>query len=81
MAKKSRRKKRRQIRLSATQLVQPGATEATVEPIAAVSTAKASDWREGYGYVVADLKRVGVIAAATLAVVIALVLVLTQAVG
>lgn len=77
MAKKSRRNKQRKIRLSATQLEQPGGAE-SAEPIAAVAAAaaEAPDLRKEYGRVFTDLKRLGIIAAAALVVVIVLVLVL-----
>lgn len=75
MAKKSRRNKRRQIRLSAAQLEQPGVAE-SAEPLAAVAAVEASDLRKEYGHVPTDLKRLGIVAAAALVVVIVLVLVL-----
>jgi hypothetical protein len=77
MAKKSHRRKERKIRLSAAQLMQPGATEVTSSASALVQTAEVMpDWREEYGYVMADLKRMSIVAAAALVVVIVLVLVL-----
>jgi hypothetical protein len=75
MAKKTRRKKRRQIRLSAAQLAQPGATDA-VDGGATLAPTEGKSLREEYGYVVADLKRMGIAAAAALTVVIVLVIVL-----
>jgi hypothetical protein len=75
MAKKSRRKKKRQVRLSATQLAQPGVAKA-VESRTVVSAAEAPDLREEYGYIFADLKRMSIVAAAALVLVIVLVLVL-----
>ena len=77
MAKKSRRKKRRgQIRLSATQLAQPGVTEVADGSVTLVPAAEVLDLRERYGHVTADLKRMGIVAAAALVLVIVLVLVL-----
>lgn len=77
MAKKSRRKKRRkQIRLSATQLAQPGATEAADGSVTLAPATEALDLREKYSHVTADLKRMGIVAAGALAVVIVLVIVL-----
>ena len=83
MAKKSRRirKKGRPVRLSEAQKVQPG----TNDIVAGVSTdapsarpaSQESDLREEYHYVVADLKRIGVIALVMLAALIALALLLT----
>ncbi|MBN1977377.1 MAG: hypothetical protein JW918_08245 [Anaerolineae bacterium] len=75
MAKKSRRNKRRQVRLSAAQLAQPRGAE-SAEPLAVVVAAEAPDLRKEYGRVFTDLKRLGIVAAAALVVVIVLVLVL-----
>ncbi len=74
--KKSRRvrKKDRQVRLSPAQMVQPGvgaSVVATARPVPEVS-----DPREEYRYVIDDLKRIGIIAVAMLAVLIALALLL-----
>jgi hypothetical protein len=82
MAKKSRRvrKKGRQVRLSPTQMVLPEGSEAASPPsatVAARSAPKVSDLREEYRYVIADLKRIGIIAVAMLAMLIVLALVLT----
>lgn len=82
MAKKSRRvrKKGRQVRLSSTQMAQPGIQEAAAAPLVATPARpvpKATDLREEYRYVVADLKRIGVIAVAMLAVLIVLAFLLT----
>ncbi|MFQ6101907.1 MAG: hypothetical protein ACE5OS_11840 [Anaerolineae bacterium] len=83
MAKKSRRvrKKGRRVRLSPTQMVQPGIGEVVeVSAIAATPARPApqeSDLREEYRYVIADLKRIGGIALVMLAVLIALALLLT----
>ena len=82
MAKKSRRvrKKGRQVRLSPTQMVQPGVGEMADAPLVAAPARpapKASDLQEEYRYVITDLKRIGVIAMAMLAVLIVLALLLT----
>ena len=82
MAKKSRRvrKKERQVRLSPTQMVQPGVSEAAGAPLAtapARSVPRVSDLREEYRYVIADLKRIGIIAVAMLTVLIVLAFLLT----
>jgi hypothetical protein len=78
MAKKSRRvkKKGRQVRLSPTQMVRPGAAEMP-DVSAAAPTPLPSDLREEYRYVIADLKRIGIIAATMLVVLIAGALLLT----
>jgi hypothetical protein len=77
MAKKSRRvrKKERQVRLSPAQMVHPGASEAVGTPLVAAPARpapKVSDLREEYRYVIADLKRIGIIAVAMLTVLIVL---------
>jgi hypothetical protein len=82
MAKKSRRvrKKGRSVRLSPTQMVQPGVDEVVDAPLVAAPAQpapKASDLQEEYRYVIADLKRIGIIAVAMLAVLIVLALLLT----
>lgn len=77
MAKKSRRKKQRgQIRLSATQLAQPGVIEAADGSVTLAPATEALDLREQYGHVTADLKRMSIVAAVALVVVIVLVIVL-----
>ncbi len=73
MAKKSRRKKR-EIRLSPTQLMRPGVTE--VADGSLTLEAAVPDLRETYGHVTTDLKRMGIVAAVALVVVIILVIVL-----
>lgn len=84
MAKKSRRvrKQGRPVRLSEAQKVQPGTNDlvagvSTNAPPAARPAFQESDLREEYHYVVADLKRIGVIALVMLAALIALALLLT----
>jgi hypothetical protein len=81
MAKKSRRvkKKGQRVRLSPAQMVQPIGGETAEAPLAAApvrAVPEASDLREEYRYVVADLKRIGIVAGAMLVVLIALVLIL-----
>ncbi len=79
MAKKSRRvKKQGQVRLTAAQMVQPIAgevSEAVAVPVR--SAPQAPDLGEEYRYVIADLKRIGVIALVMLAVLIVLAISLT----
>lgn len=82
MAKKSRRvrKQGQAVRLSAAQMVQPGMDEVIEMSSVAVSArpaTQASDLREEYRYVIADLKRIGAIALAMLAVLIVLAFLLT----
>jgi hypothetical protein len=81
MAKKSRRasKKDHSVRLSPAQMVQPGTAETpSASPtIRARSAMQAPDLQEEYRYVITDLKRIGVIAAAMLVVLVALALFLT----
>jgi hypothetical protein len=76
MAKRSPRKEEKEIRLSATQMRQPGMEKpAEVEDKVAVPVAsQASDLAEEYRYVTADLRRIAVIAVMMLAVLIALAL-------
>jgi hypothetical protein len=83
MAKKSRRvkKERQPTRLSPAQMVQPGAGQTANAPSPASAptrpATKAVDLREEYRYVIADLKRIGIIALAMLAVLVGLALLLT----
>jgi hypothetical protein len=82
MARKSRRvsKKGRPVRLSPSQMVQPGKDEAAEASLAATqarTAAQTPDLQEEYRYVITDLKRIGVIAVIMLAVLIALALLLT----
>ncbi|MGB9777249.1 MAG: hypothetical protein ACPLYD_00515 [Anaerolineae bacterium] len=78
MGKKSRRRRRASPpRLSAAQLVQPGeqaaAPASAAVPQAPKVSARASrDLKEEYPYVVADLKRIAIIAAVMLALMIGL---------
>jgi hypothetical protein len=82
MAKKSRRVRSRGQgpRLSAAQLVQPGTGEAVAEADTTeerVPSARAVDLRSEYHYVVSDLRRIGLIAAGMVCVLIVLAVVLT----
>ena len=72
---KSRRNVDRKIRLSETQMRQPGMDEA-VEVTQSMSSAHETQLAEEYRYVAADLKRIAVIAAVMLVVLIALALLL-----
>ncbi len=75
MSEKSRRNHDREIRLSQTQMKQPGMDEmpgAERERGAAESASLAEEYR----YVVADLKRIAVIAAGMLVVLVVLALLL-----
>ncbi len=82
MAKKSRSvtHKGRKPRLSPAQMVRPGMNE-MAEPAtpgaSAESAGDASDLQQEYRYVLADLKRIGVIAVAMLAILIGLAVLLS----
>jgi hypothetical protein len=82
MAKKTRRvKKRKQpVRLSAAQMVQPGAAEMS-QPFSGTaqvqSAPEAANLEEEYHYVIADLKRIGIIAVGMLAALIVVAFLLT----
>jgi len=82
MTKKSRRvgKKGRQVRLSPAQMVQPGLDEianASLEAALVQSVPQTTNLEEEYRYVIADLKRIGIIAVGMLVVLIALAFLLT----
>jgi len=82
MAKKSRRgkKRKRQPRLSASQLVQPSADKAkrtVVSKAQETGKTKTERLNEEYQYVVADLKRIGILATAMLVLLIVLAVALT----
>ena len=82
MAKKSRRGKRKgqPARLSSAQMVQPGAGEMTNGPFGAASghpAPQAPDLQDEYRYVIADLRRIGIIAMVMLALLVALALLFT----
>lgn len=84
MSKKSHRRHRKTAypRLSPAQMIQPGEQTAPTKPVAVsptVSRAPARvlrDLREEYPYVAADLKRIAIIAAVMLVVLIGLALLL-----
>jgi hypothetical protein len=82
MAKKSRRVKKKgsPARLSPAQMVQPGQDEAP--EIASIATRARSgpqvaDLREEYRYVIADLRRIGIIAVAMVVVLVGVAFLLT----
>lgn len=79
MAKKSRRVKRRRVRLSPAQMVQPGMDEAVNAAFDDVQARPVSedDLQEPYRYVFADLKRIGIIAAEMLVVLVVVAFLLT----
>ncbi len=84
MAKKSRRVRRKgsQPRLSETQLAQPTQAAAETTPAAEVrepqseQQATEADLKQEYRYVVSDLRRLGLLAAAILASMLILYLIL-----
>lgn len=77
MAEESRRSADREIRLSETQMRQPGMEEMTpVESTPSSPSSEGPQLAEEYRYVVADLKRIAAIAAVMLVVLIVLALVL-----
>jgi hypothetical protein len=82
MAKKTRRVKRKNqpVRLSAAQMVQPGVGEVTQSsPVTGPTqpVRQATNLQEEYRYVIADLKRIGIIAVAMLAALIVVAMLLT----
>ena len=79
MTKKSRKKKGQQVRFSPAQMVQPGVDERIAVPLAAAPARPAPETTglcEEYRYVTADLKRIGLIAVAMVAALVALALLL-----
>lgn len=76
MGKRSRRSDEREIRLSATQMRQPGMEDLAEvrEKVAVPEPAEGSQLEEQYRYVTADLKRIAIIAVVMLAVLIVLAL-------
>jgi len=78
LAKRGSRRTERGIRLSEAQLRQPGAERVVrVEKVAAdPAAAPVSDLAEEYRYVTADLRRIAIIAAVMLAVLVVLALAL-----
>jgi hypothetical protein len=77
MAKKNRRVKKRDVRLSSAQLVRPSRSEAAVAPGSTGESGGPASLREEYRYVIADLKRIGLIALGMVALLIALAFLLT----
>lgn len=76
MAGKSDREKDREIRLSEAQMRQPGMSETVKAGPASPSSSETSELAEEYGYVLADLRRIGVIALVMLGGLVALALLL-----
>ena len=81
MSKKSRRARGsgRQPRLSAAQMVQPATVETpdkATRPGSKAESGDGQDLRAEYQYVLSDLRRIGIIAAVMLAVLIVLAIVL-----
>jgi len=78
LAKRGSRTREKDIRLSEAQLRQPGAESlAPIEEVAPGSAqAEASDLAKEYRYVTADLKRIAIIAAVMLTVLVVLALTL-----
>lgn len=79
MAKKSRRDKDQDIRLSEAQLRRPGSEDAISskpDDGSSRSPVQTSELAEEYDYVVADLRRIGVIAVVMLGALITLALLL-----
>ena len=81
MTKKARRTRSRArrapVRLSPSQLVRPVSPEPSDAPRpTALAEPQSVDLREEYRYVLADLKRIGIIAAAMLAVLVVLAFIL-----
>lgn len=83
MGKKSRRRRAQHPRLSAAQLVRPGEqTAAPSSPASPAARPAASsarilrDLREEYPYVVSDLRRIAIIAAVMLVLLVGLALLL-----
>jgi hypothetical protein len=76
MAKRSTRKQERDIRLSATQMRQPGIERIVQaeEKVSVADAAQPADLAAEYRYVTADLQRIAIIAGVMLAVLIALAL-------
>ena len=83
MAKRSRRRRNSRIqavRLSSAQLVQPDTDHASGSPVAAPKAPPRKglpDMREEYKYVIADLRRIGILALVMLVVLVVAALALT----
>jgi len=77
MANKSRRAADREIRLSKTQMEQPGMEKRTKDKVTeSRSSSKSAHLAEQYHYVGAELRRIALIAAAMMIVLIGLALLL-----
>ncbi len=77
MGHKSRKGDERDIRLSETQLVQPGMAKKAADKRSADSTAsEVSKLKEQYDYVAADLKRIAIIALVMMMILVSLTFVL-----
>ena len=76
MADKSDRDKDRDIRLSETQMRQPGMRVGVTPDASRSSSSETSELAEEYSYVAADLRRIGGIALVMLAGLVALALLL-----
>lgn len=76
MGEKSSRNRDRDIRLSEEQLRRPGVEEVALRPDSSSSSSETSGLAGEYHYVVADLRRIGVIALVMLGALIALALLL-----
>jgi hypothetical protein len=78
MAKSSSSKGEREIRLSETQMRQPGMEEAkrVRQEFVVPASSETTELADEYGYVIADLQRIAAIALAMLAVLIVLAVVL-----
>lgn len=74
MANKSRRNKDQEIRLSEAQMRRPGMEDTIRAEDSASASSQTSELAQEYRYVVADLRRIGIIAAVMLAVLIGLAL-------
>ncbi len=82
MAKKSRRARKQRgqpIRLSSTQLIQPGTdgTRGVIDAKPVRPHSESPNLQEEYGYVMADLKRIGILALVMLIILIVVAVLLT----
>lgn len=76
MAEKSRRSKDREIRLSEAQMIHPGMEDLPTPEAKRSSSSATSELAQEYDYVLADLRRIAVLALVMLVVLIALAFVL-----
>lgn len=78
MGDKARRNEDQRIRLSETQMRQPGMDDvAALKPdVPEASSGKTSELAEEYGYVLSDLSRIGIIAVVMLGVLVGLAFIL-----